>query len=315
MSEHMIVTVCTRERPKMLMACLRSVLTQLEAAEVQTSLVVVENDSEPKNQDAVLRLGEQFPMVRIEYRLEPELGIPFARNTAVETALELGADWIFFIDDDEEACEGWFDAYLAAMRKWDADVFRGPVNYIYPEQQADWLRMKEFDAGPTGSFVKTAITNNLAMRAIIFAASGLGLRFDARFRLTGGSDVALSRAATARGVSVRWVREARVLERQSGRRLTAKWLRERAERSAATDLRIMMADEGKSPALLFVMKRCSLLLLKALLKIAALPALLVIPSRAASNVHSAQLKLQRARGYLRGLIASLPIPYAQIHGE
>jgi len=310
MSEHMCVTVCTRERPQMLMACLKSVLPQLEASDVKTSLVVVENDSEPKNKQAVLDLSDHYPSVQVEYRLEIGLGIPLARNTAVETALELGADWVFFIDDDEEACEGWFAAYLDAFAKWDADIFRGPVRYVYPETQPDWLRLKSFDGGSTGSPIKTAITNNLAMSAEIFSISGLGLRFDNRLRFTGGSDVALSRQATAKGATIRWIREAEVLEKQYGRRLTKAWLLERTERVAATDIAIIASQGSQKAALRLATARCPRLVLQAALKFLLIPAVAWRPAQMASIYYAAICKLFRARGLIRGLSGRLPSPYA-----
>ena len=101
----------------MLSRCLASVLPQLEASPLNTSLVVVENGERSACRDDVLRLRERFTAVRIEYELEPELGIPFARNKAVETALNLDADWIVFIDDDEEARADWFEKLTSRYRQ------------------------------------------------------------------------------------------------------------------------------------------------------------------------------------------------------
>ncbi|RIA56041.1 glycosyltransferase family 2 protein [Dichotomicrobium thermohalophilum] len=313
-SEHMCVTVCTRERPQMLMACLRSVLPQLEASAAKTSLVVVENDDRPRNRGGGgFDLAHQHPSVHVEYRLEPELGIPFARNTAVETALALGADWIFFIDDDEEACDGWFEAHLAAIRAWDAEMFRGPVKYIYPDDQPEWLRMPEFDGGPTGSVVKAAYTGNLAAKACIFAGDGLGLRFSSQFRFSGGEDVDFSRRAVANGACVRWVREAIVSEVQDGNRLTAGWFLNRAERKAAVKLILLAQDRGRGAAGRQALVRCPRLFLQAGLKMLTLPFLTLTSKRSGSEIFlRARLKLYCARGYIRCVSYCLPDPYAYI---
>ncbi len=312
MSEHMCVTVCTRERPQMLMACLRSVLPQLEASDVKTSLVVVENDSEPKNRQAILDLSRDYPSVRVEYRLEPELGIPFARNTAVDTALELGADWIFFIDDDEEACEGWFNFYLSAITDLSSDIFRGPVDYWYPPSQPDWLKLKSQDNPATGTLVKTAITNNLVVKSYVFSPSGLNIRFDARLRFTGGSDIAFSRSATSHGVKVRWVSEARVIERQTGKRLTAAWLSARAERSAANDVQILALQQGTAAAVAFVLLRCPRLAAHAGLRAFIAACTVFNANTSARNLHRARMKFLRIRGYLRGLSGYAPRPYFDV---
>jgi len=310
MAEHMVVTVCTRGRPSMLSSCLHSLLPQLSRSAVQTSLVVVENDTIHKAKHTVAHLAALYPSIHVEYRLQPQIGIPHARNMAVDTALELGADWVFFVDDDEEAEDGWFAAYLEAMRTWRADIFRGPVEYVYPPNQPEWLKMKAYDGGATGSRVKTAITNNLAVNARIFSDQGFGLRFDTRLRFSGGSDVALSRLATASGAIIRWVREARVKEHQHGERLTSAWLRSRVERTAATDLVLLTEHHGAAAGLRLVMARSPRLTLQAVLRFMATLLFTARENRASQATHFAGLKLARAKGYIRGALGALPQPYA-----
>jgi len=309
MSEHMVVTVCTRERPKMLMACLRSVLPQLEAAKVQTSLVVVENDIEPKNEEAVLGLGEQFPAVRIEYRLEPELGIPFARNTAVETALGLGADWIFFIDDDEEACEGWFDAYLAAMREWDADIFRGPVHFIYPPGHPQWLRRTPFDGGKNGSQLFKGGTENIACRSYLFASDGYGLAFDTRFRFTGGEDVDLFRRAVKCRAKIRWIKEGKVVEKQTGQRLTSRWMLFRQRSGAAFYAKNLMGTNEALPLLRFFIVRTVRNLLQMTLRLFPIVCLSLWKAKRQEHLFYLRKKLAVLAGYYDALRGRLPDPY------
>jgi succinoglycan biosynthesis protein ExoM len=310
MSEHMVVTVCTRERPNMLMACLRSVLPQLEAAEVQTSLVVVENDAVPKNRDAVLALGPQFPSVRIEYRLQPELGIPIARNTAVETALELGADWIFFVDDDEEACEGWFDAYLAAMREWDADVFRGPVQFLYPEDHPEWLRRHPFNGGASGSRIYKGGTENIVCKAQLFSDDGLGLRFDTRYRFTGGEDVDLFKRAVREKVKIIWLNEARMIERQFGIRLTPKWMLERSRAGAAFYASQMIERHSRWRASKFFVARLTRHTIHIGARVLVACLLFCMRSTRQRVVFSIRRKVSVMAGYLDAMWSKLPNPYS-----
>ncbi|MEJ2117431.1 MAG: glycosyltransferase [Alphaproteobacteria bacterium] len=265
MSKEICVTICTRERPKMLARCLSSVLPQLQASSLSASLVVVENGDQPSCRHTVLRMRERFPSVRIQYELEPELGIPFARNKAVETALSLKADWIVFIDDDEEAQADWFEKLTAAIEEWNADVFHGPVKLIYPENHPEWMRAKSFDGGARGAILETASTNNTLARARLFSDEGLGLRFDTHLRFTGGSDVELFRRAVKAGAVIRWVDDAFVTEHVSDQRLAAKWLLGRTCREAANASNLLIKEYGYRTALRVSAVRCGRLGLEAVI--------------------------------------------------
>jgi hypothetical protein len=67
----------------------------------------------------------------VTYVHEPEPGVANARNAALAQAR--GA-FIAFLDDDEEAPEGWLAALLAAQARFDADVVFGPVRGRAPPQ-------------------------------------------------------------------------------------------------------------------------------------------------------------------------------------
>jgi GT2 family glycosyltransferase len=186
------------------------------------------------------------------------------------------------------------------------------VKYIYPDGHPEWLRIKEFDGGPTGSPVRTAVTNNLSVRANVFSDPDLGLRFSTLFRFSGGEDVDFSRRAALGGARVLWVREAAVTEHQQGDRLNAYWLLERTERDAAIILTILAQQRGKGAAWRRALVRCPRLVLQAGLKTAALPFAIIAGRQPSDVLHQAKAKLYRARGYARAIARFMPEPYAQI---
>ncbi|HHQ14769.1 MAG TPA: glycosyltransferase family 2 protein, partial [Chromatiales bacterium] len=104
--QHVCVAICTRQRPKMLARCLEGVLRQTLPAGWRMSVLVVENNEEPSEQLSVSSRQTQ-PGTELYYFHETTLGISSARNRAVEEALNLNADWIAFIDDDEVPDESW----------------------------------------------------------------------------------------------------------------------------------------------------------------------------------------------------------------
>lgn len=315
MTLHLCVTMCTRERPEMLSVCLNSVLPQLSASTIQTSLIVVENSNSSTCRDLIARFKNAFPSVRIEYVLEPEPGIPFARNAGVERALMLQADWIIFIDDDEEACEGWFENLTAAVDRWDADVFHGPVRPIYPADCPDWLRMKQFDGGADGTIISSAATGNTMAHSRLFSATGLGLRFDAGLRFSGGSDVELFSRATQSGATIRWINNAVVREHVPATRLSSRWLLLRTQRNAANTVTIMRKQHGYTSALALGLSKAGRLAVEALAATLLLPVIGFRSEKTSRHIFKIRTKLAKLRGYFFSLLGFSPKPYRNVEGQ
>ncbi|MCB1506342.1 MAG: glycosyltransferase family 2 protein [Hyphomicrobiaceae bacterium] len=233
-STSIAVMICTRGRPLRLRDCVNSLLAMDIPKGVSPLLVIVENDDLPHCQSVVVDLRHRAPAVwEINYSHEPRLGIPFARNRALEVALEMDADWLAFLDDDEIATPDWLSAMHAASTKFDVDVLQGPVEYVYPETTPAWFERKELRPRQSGTPLKTAYTNNVMMRASIARADGLNLRFDESLRFTGGSDTDYYFRAADKGASLCWVHEALVKEPVTQERMTMQWQVKRAMRVAA----------------------------------------------------------------------------------
>ena len=100
------IAVCTAGRPELLRACLESIIAQEGPAGSELRLIVVDNNQLPDAEPIAAEIAGKgrFP---VHYVHESRLGIPFARNRAIDTALALKSDWIAFIDDDHEATPGW----------------------------------------------------------------------------------------------------------------------------------------------------------------------------------------------------------------
>ena len=315
MTLHICVTMCTRERPEMLSACLNSVLPQLAASTVQTTLIMVENSDNPACRDLMARFRDAFPSVRIEYLMEPELGIPFARNAGVERALKLHGDWIVFIDDDEEACESWFENLTAAANRWDADVFHGPVRLIYPADCPEWIRMKQFDGGANGTILTSAATGNTMAHSRLFSAAGLGLRFDTSLRFSGGSDVELFSRATRSGATIRWIDDAVVREHVPTTRQSSRWLLLRMQRNAANTVTIIRKQHGYTSALALGLSKAGRLAIEAFTASLLLPVIGFGGEKASRQTFKIRTKLAKLRGYFLSLLGFSPKPYRNVDGR
>ncbi|MCC7268254.1 MAG: glycosyltransferase [Caulobacteraceae bacterium] len=115
--------VPTQRRPDGLATATRSLVRQAGVDAAELELVVVDNDAVPSARGFVEALGREAPFP-VVYVHEPRAGVANARNAALAAA---GGELIGFLDDDEEAPEGWLAALLAAQARYGADVVFGPV--------------------------------------------------------------------------------------------------------------------------------------------------------------------------------------------
>lgn len=205
-----VVIVCTVRRPKMLQACLESLVALEKPEGCQIQVVVVENDVDPRSLGMVNNIRESAD-VEIFYILEPQRGIPFARNAGIKCAIALDADWIALIDDDETASPGWLNALYGACKTFSADIASGPVRHKYEVSPPQWWSGPTCRNWPTGHELKGAHTNNILMKAHLVAESGIGMHFDERL-LAGSEDVEFFERAVQIGARIVWAADAGVSE-------------------------------------------------------------------------------------------------------
>ncbi|MFN3522102.1 MAG: glycosyltransferase family 2 protein [Phenylobacterium sp.] len=117
------IIIPTQRRPQSLRTAAGSALRQAGIDPARLELVVVDNDAVPSARPVVEEIAgaAPFPVVYVH---EPQAGVANARNAAMARA---GGDFIAFLDDDEEAPEGWLAALADVQARFDADVVFGPV--------------------------------------------------------------------------------------------------------------------------------------------------------------------------------------------
>jgi hypothetical protein len=219
----------TRKRPRMLGTLLAS-LADLRAPEgAELCFLIVDNDGERSAAATVASFAAERSPAEVHYVVEPQRGIPFARNRALAEAQAIGADYLAFLDDDEMADPDWLVGLLGAARSRGLELVGGPVHCACWGEAAPvgrWQRLifdgiawryrrKEKSAsaryrkGTESDIV--IVTNNWLLD--LAWQKRTGLRFDESLRETGGSDVLFYRTAKKRGVKSGWCETAIVRER------------------------------------------------------------------------------------------------------
>ncbi|MEU4603352.1 glycosyltransferase [Kribbella sp. NPDC023972] len=235
MSTSVAIAVITFRRP----ALLHALLTSLQAQELPEDsdhavrIVVVDNDADGTAAAVIGTFAQaRYP---IESVVEPEPGIPFAREKSVE--LCWNDDALIFVDDDEVAPPGWLATLLHAWETSGADVVTGPVKGNLPPGAPAWNHYSDVHDSTgrhtTGEELRKAYTNNtLVSRRVYHSVTPA---FHPAFRYTGSSDLHFFLRVHRAGFRIVWCEEAWIAEEVPATRTTLRWLVRRAFRSGSGD--------------------------------------------------------------------------------
>jgi succinoglycan biosynthesis protein ExoM len=243
-----VVAVLTFRRPRELAEFLEAYTQVASPPEADVTLLVVDNDAHGSGRTTVDAYRDRIS--GLQYVIEPRVGIPVARNRALREALASNADALCFIDDDEVPETNWLVNLVGEWRRSGAELVGGPVGVApVPATATPWQRLinaslasrshRKYagtaEAAASGGRY-TIVTNNWLCDLRWLAASGL--RFDERLLLTGGSDTAFCRAATAVGCRRSWAPDATVHETIPPARLTLRYQLWRGASQSITHFRM-----------------------------------------------------------------------------
>lgn len=240
----LVVAVLTYRRPDDLLAVLPELVDQVRACSTPTDLLVVDNDADGSGA-ATVSASAWAGDVRCV--VEPAPGIAAARNRAIEEAAE--HDLLVFIDDDERPGPGWLQHLVDLQARTGAAAVVGPVVSSFQEPLDPWIADGGFFTRrrlDTGTPISIAATNNLLLDLRVVRR--LGLRFDERFGISGGSDTLFTRQLTDSGAAMLWCDEAVVTDVVPVHRSTRQWVVRRALRSGNAWTRTALAARGAKSA-------------------------------------------------------------------
>lgn len=204
----------------------------LPAAPMRCSILVIDNDPAGSGERIAAEHGAR-------YVVEPRPGIAAVRNRALEECANGGV--LLFIDDDETPEPGWLRAMIAMYTTTGATAVAGRVVTRLPDTAERWGSRDAFER-PTrthGQLMSEAATNNLLLD--LDQIRRLGLSFDERFGLTGGSDSLFTLQLTRGGGTIRWAEDAVVVEQDDPARHTRSWILMRVFRFGNTSARVRIA--------------------------------------------------------------------------
>jgi len=226
MKDSILIAVCTRRRPRMLRRCLESLISINPPENTDVTILAVENDEQAGMKQLVHELAGRSPFP-LQHRQETRQGIPFARNRALDAAVEGGFDYLAFLDDDEWVEADWLNKlYGYAIEKGGKAVIHGHVVSEFPkEAPAHLIPLMQRKEKPTGTRLDSCATNNVIMPLAMVRE--FDLRFDERNPFAGGEDVLFFFSAHQHGVEIFECSEAVVHEEIPLNRMSLEWLAKR----------------------------------------------------------------------------------------
>lgn len=225
-----LISVCiiTYKRNENLTILLESIAQQTILAHRPVEIVVVDNHSTGFAKSVVDDFSRQYPNLWLIYEIEPEQGIPLARNHSVRLA---SGEYIAFVDDDEKTDKAWLEALYECIEKHEVDAVFGRVEPLFPPNTPDWIIKGRFFNRPyhkDGTPASVGRTNNALVRRR--KLDQFDPPFDPSLRYTGGSDSDLFSRMFRQGGKFCWAEHAVVYEFVGRERLKLKWLVMRAFR-------------------------------------------------------------------------------------
>lgn len=304
------VCIATYQRPRMLRALLQS-LAGLEFRKhpADVFVVVVDNDAAGSARETVEEARAELPLP-LHYEVEAERNISAARNRSVAVALEQGAEFVAFIDDDETATPTWLDELLDGVFRHGGEVVGGAVLPVYDAEVPAWLARGGFFETPrirTGTPVPYLATNNALVSAGVLSRTPK--RFDKDFGLAGSGDSEFFMRLHRQGARMVWVDEAVVRERIPASRGRAGWVLRRAFRMGNG---AVFCERALPPEI----RRLSPRVLKAAIRTSG-ALLMMVPSLAFGRrgAVKALWSVAYGAGCFSALLGYRYIEYRSVHGD
>jgi succinoglycan biosynthesis protein ExoM len=219
------VCIATYRRPEGLAALLDDLVHQ---ELLPDEVVVVDNDAAGSARAVVEQRRAQGCTFPLTYDIQPKRSIALTRNRTVHLAR---GEWMAIVDDDERAPCAWLRQLLKAAEQFDADGVLGPVEPQVPASAPAWIRRGRFYDWPRLPSGTPVPPNNLRFGNVLLRGEPTRAEpgpFDVSFGLSTGEDGEMLMRLVAKGARIVWSDEAVVREPIEAKRLSLRWLLNRA---------------------------------------------------------------------------------------
>ena len=230
------ILVCTRKKNPNLIKCLNSI--KYFGFKHKIKLVLVENNFKKTLNDKDFKKLNFSHNVKIFYYLEKKIGIPFARNKALDILRKINCSFVCFFDDDCEVSNNWLESMINIQKLSRADIVTGPQ---VSKSNNLFLKVLERE-NKNLKRLKWAATNNIYAKKI--AIIGSNIKFSDKLKKFGGSDQLFFLKISKKGKKIVWNNDAIVSEFRDKKRENFKWFLRRNIRYGTSSFKIFKEIYG-----------------------------------------------------------------------
>jgi succinoglycan biosynthesis protein ExoM len=234
--QQIAILVCTRKKNPNLIKCLNSL--KYLSLKHKIKLVLIENNFHRTLNSLDFKKLNLGNNMKVFYKLEKKIGIPFARNKSLEILKKIKCNFVCFFDDDCEVSSNWLDSMIKIQKLSRADIVTGPQR---AKSKNLFLKVLERENKHLKQ-LKWAATNNVyAKKESII---GSNVKFSEKLKKIGGSDQLFFLNISRKGKKIIWNNNAIVSEFRDKKRENFKWFLERNIRYGSSSFKIFKEIYG-----------------------------------------------------------------------
>lgn len=187
----MLISICvvTYLRPQSLIRLLESINQISLPQSISCEMIVVDNDVNGSAKASIEYISKNFQHTLV-YEVEPERGIAYARNKALNLSNK-DSSFVLFVDDDEIVSENWVQELIKCQKETGASIVYGPTIPIFPENTKFWLKKSNVygsNMGAQSDFNKKGHPNTSNVMLAKHVLKHSAIIFDVKPRFWGGDD-------------------------------------------------------------------------------------------------------------------------------
>ena len=232
----------------MLKRCIATVMHMDVPVGGNIEVTIIDNSETPamrdKNSDILETLPKTLPYTVVR---ESRLGIPFARNRALDHALTTNADALVFLDDDQTVPHDWLTTVMAVAQEESADVVKTGVTFIFEGDMTlaeHFARHNECIPRPVRNRgVRYVSTNGVWISTKL--CRDFSLRFNERLGFLGCDDIAFFLEAYRHGANMVVTSEVYAQEIVLQDRHNVRWLTRRNFRGGVGRAVLRLNDKSR----------------------------------------------------------------------
>ncbi len=223
MQDKILIGIGTYKRNEMLSFALENISKLIVPENCKIEVVVSDNNLNKEAFSVFNHALSYFPFT-LHYSHTPEKSIAAVRNAVLKKALEIDAQYVAFLDDDEYPKPDWILELYKTLTVYSADASTSAPVPI--EDGKEQLLPYNVRRRKTGDIRKLCITNSVLFKIEIVKDSNIW--FDTSYGLMTGEDIDFFTRAKMAGYKFVWCEKTLIYEHVQKNRESLSWKIDRA---------------------------------------------------------------------------------------